>query len=221
MDEERFLKQKAKIDWLNVGDSNSAYFHQVVKTKKARNRIDAVMDANGKVCDGDQVVSAFLNHYLNFLGQDGGVVALDTHDLFVNGLSSEQALEMIKPVSGEEIKQAMFSMGDDKSPGPDGFSACFFKHAWDIIGKDVILAIQDFFASGKLLKELNHTIISLIPKVDTPSRINDFRPISLCNVLFKCITNIIANRLKDSLDQLVGVKQLAFVPERRISDNIL
>ncbi|GJW25656.1 zinc knuckle CX2CX4HX4C containing protein [Tanacetum coccineum] len=60
--------------------------------------------------------------------------------------------------------EAMFSMGDEKSPGPDGFSAAFFKEAWHIVGVDVINAIREFFTNGKLLKELNHTIIALIPK---------------------------------------------------------
>nr|GFA12357.1 hypothetical protein [Tanacetum cinerariifolium] len=72
-----------------------------------------------------------------------------------------------------------------------------------------------------LLKELNHTIIALIPKMNAPARVNDYRPISCCNVLFKCINKIIANRLKDSLRRLVSPNQSAFVLGRCISDNIL
>nr|GEV80291.1 sugar transport protein 13 [Tanacetum cinerariifolium] len=116
---------------------------------------------------------------------------------------------------------AMFSMGDDKSPGPDGFSAAFFKDAWAVVGNEVIKAIREFFTNGKLLKELNHTIISLIPKVQTPTRVNDYRPISCCNVLFKCISKILANRIKHCLKTLVNLNQLAFIPRRSISDNIL
>nr|GFC38336.1 reverse transcriptase domain, reverse transcriptase zinc-binding domain protein [Tanacetum cinerariifolium] len=71
-----------------------------------------------------------------------------------------------------------------------------------IIGVDVIKAVKEFFTNGRLLKELNHTIIALIPKVNTPARVTDYRPISCCNVLFKCISKIIANRLKDSLKRL-------------------
>lgn len=80
---------------------------------------------------------------------------------------------------------------------------------------------RNFFVNGKLLKEVNHTIIALLPKVNSPTRITDFRPISCCNALFKCISKIIANRIKDSLTILVGSNQSAFVPGRRISDNIL
>nr|GEV98549.1 hypothetical protein [Tanacetum cinerariifolium] len=76
-------------------------------------------------------------------------------------------------------------------------------------------------ALNMLLKELNHTIIALIPKVKSHLRVNDYRPISCCNVLFKCISKIIANRIKQSLKSLVSPNQSAFVPGRCISDNIL
>ncbi|GJW00222.1 ribonuclease H-like domain-containing protein, partial [Tanacetum coccineum] len=93
--------------------------------------------------------------------------------------------------------------------------------AWDIVGNDVMLVVRKFFINGKLLKELNHTIIALIPKVSSPARVNDFRPISCCNVLFKCVSKIIANRIKSSLKGLISPNQSAFVPGRSISDNIL
>ncbi|GJZ03830.1 putative RNA-directed DNA polymerase, eukaryota, reverse transcriptase zinc-binding domain protein [Tanacetum coccineum] len=112
-------------------------------------------------------------------------------------------------------------MGNDKSSGPDGYTAAFFKEAWDIVGQDVIKAVKEFFTNGKFLKELNHTIIALIPKVHTPTRVNDYRPISCCNVLFKCISKIIANRIKNSLKIIISPNQSAFVPGRSITDNIL
>ncbi|GJZ58586.1 RNA-directed DNA polymerase, eukaryota, reverse transcriptase zinc-binding domain protein [Tanacetum coccineum] len=112
-------------------------------------------------------------------------------------------------------------MGNEKSPGPDGYTVAFFKEAWDIITDDFTDAVYEFFTNGKLLKELNHTIIALVPKVRSPARINDYRPISCCNVLFKCISKIIANRIKDSLKLMVSPNQSAFVPGRSIADNIL
>jgi hypothetical protein len=127
---------------------------------------------------------------------------------------------MVREVMAQEVKDSIFSMGDDKSPGPDGYSAAFFKGAWDIISEDNTRAVQKFFINGKLLKEVNHTTIALLPKVSSPSRINDFRPISCCNVLYNCISKIIANRIKKSLTSLVSY-QSAFVPGRRISYNIL
>ncbi|GKC26645.1 hypothetical protein Tco_1033939, partial [Tanacetum coccineum] len=189
--EERFLKQKAKIKWLRVGDSNSDYFHKAVKGRISRSRIDAISTTDGTLFEADQVPVAFVNHYTAFLGQH------------------------------REVKDVIFSMGNDKSPGPDGYTAAFYKEAWDIVASDVTRDVQKKFTNSNLLKELNHNIIALIPKVASPSRINDYRPISCCKVLFKCISKIIANRIKGSLAFLISPNQSAFVLGRRISDNIL
>ncbi|GJW84381.1 sodium/hydrogen exchanger 6, partial [Tanacetum coccineum] len=219
--EERFLSQKAKVDWLQLGDANTAYFHKVVKSQATRNRIDSVTTNEGACVDGEQVPVAFIDHYTAFLGQQGVPSYFDTNDLFWKQLTTDTANHMVRDVTDKEIREAIFSMGDNKAPGPDGYSAAFFKEAWDIIAGDVTKAIKEFFINGVLLKELNHTIIALIPKVTNPMRINDYRPISCCNVLFKCISRIISNRMKESLSDLVSLNQSAFVPGRRISDNIL
>ncbi|GJU89779.1 hypothetical protein Tco_1302202 [Tanacetum coccineum] len=160
--EERFLQQKAKVEWLKSGDANNAYFHIVVKNQASRNRIDNITLNNGDVLTDDQIPNEVADH-------------------------------MVREVSDREIKEAILSMGDDKALGLDGYSAAFFKEAWDIITHDVA----------------------------TPMRINDYRPISCCNVLFKCISKIICNRMKDYLTGLVSLNQSAFIPGRRISDNIL
>nr|GEU53773.1 hypothetical protein [Tanacetum cinerariifolium] len=112
-------------------------------------------------------------------------------------------------------------MGDDKSQGPDGFTAAFFKEAWNVIAIDVTHAVREFFRNGTLLKEINHTIIALLPKVKSPSRVNDYRSISCCNVLFKCNSKIIANCIKHGLKTIISSNQSAFVPGRSITDNIL
>ncbi|GKD84506.1 putative RNA-directed DNA polymerase, eukaryota, reverse transcriptase zinc-binding domain protein [Tanacetum coccineum] len=174
---------------------------------------------------GDPALSsycAFVKHYNQFLGAEGVSNPLDAHDLFIRVLDNSKADCMVRDVTDDEIKSVMFSMGDDRAPGHDGFTAAFFKKAWDVVGGDITCAIRDFFFSnGKLLKELNHTIISLIPKVTTPARINDYRPISCCNVLYKCISKIIANRVKEGLGDIFSINQSAFVPGHRISNNIL
>ncbi|GJR83550.1 hypothetical protein Tco_0154335 [Tanacetum coccineum] len=219
--QERFLMQKAKIEWLKVGDSNSAYFHKSVKSRISRSRINVITNVDGTIFTDDQVASAFVSHYEEFLGSQGPTTPFCSNNLFLRRLDVDIAADMVRPVIDLEIKEAMFSMGNDKSPGPDGFTAAFFKEAWDIVASDVINAVKEFFVNGTLLKELNHTIIALIPKVSSPTRINDYRPISCCNVLFKCISKIISNRIKGSLKVLVSSNQSAFMPGRRISDNIL
>nr|GEW54656.1 hypothetical protein [Tanacetum cinerariifolium] len=202
IDEERFLFQKAKIDWLKLDDANTAYFHKVVKSQASRNRIDSITNMDGNIVDGDQVPLAFINHYSTFLGQPGITDQLELNDLLPNRLSVGDTESIVRDVTNDEIKEALFSLGDNKASGPNGFSVAFFKETWDIISDDVCKVIKEFFTNGILLKELNHTIITLIPKVDAPLRVNDFRLISCCNVLFKCISKIISNRIKGSLADL-------------------
>ncbi|GJU44189.1 hypothetical protein Tco_1201455 [Tanacetum coccineum] len=127
--EERFLRQKAKVDWLQDGDANFAYFHKSVKTRVTRSRIDIVTDLEGVIFENEKVVDAFVSHYEIFLGQSGTVTPLNVSNLFQKRLNEMDALEMICAVSDKEIKDAVFSMGNDKSPGPDSFMTAFFKEA--------------------------------------------------------------------------------------------
>ncbi|GJS82036.1 putative reverse transcriptase domain, reverse transcriptase zinc-binding domain protein [Tanacetum coccineum] len=85
----------------------------------------------------------------------------------------------------------------------------------------VCTAIHDFFSNGKLLKEINHTFLALIPKVATPLKVNDYGPISCCNVIYKCISKILTNRIIEGIKEVVSKNYSAFVPGRQISDNIL
>ncbi|XP_071687680.1 uncharacterized protein [Rutidosis leptorrhynchoides] len=220
-DEERFLKQKAKIEWLRVGDSNSNYFHKVVKARNNRLRINAVTNSEGVLVEGNEVVEVFVSHYMDFLGDSKQCMRIVTTDLFQSKITHEMALDMIKVVSDDEIKDAMFNIGDDKESGPDGYTSTFFKKACNIVGNEVCMAVKDFFLNGQLLTEINHTILTLLPKVESPSKVNDYRPISFCNVIYKCISKIITSRITSALDAIISSNQSAFVPGRRIMDNIL
>ena len=130
-------------------------------------------------------------------------------------------MELTKEVTEEEIKNAFFTMDCNKAPGSDGMTPLFFQIFWEIIKGDLVNAIQSFFHSSLMLKAINHTIISLIPKVPCPINIKQYRPISLCNVMYKAITKIIVNRLKLVLKHYISINQSAFIPGRHIIDNII
>ncbi|GKE07786.1 RNA-directed DNA polymerase, eukaryota, reverse transcriptase zinc-binding domain protein [Tanacetum coccineum] len=139
----------------------------------------------------------------------------------LNANPFNEAEKMVVEVTDSEIKASIFDIDSNKAPGPDGFSACFFKKTWDTIGKDVCNAVKDFFSNGKLLGEVNATLIALVPKCHVPLKVSEFRPIACCNVIYKCISKIITNRIKNGLTKIVSCNQSAFVPGRHIQDNIL
>ncbi|XP_071734636.1 uncharacterized protein [Rutidosis leptorrhynchoides] len=96
LDEERFLKQKAKVEWLRVGDNNSRYSNNVVNSKINKSRIQVVMDVDGNMNDGNEVPNMFVNHYATFLGT--ATVSTPIHDpdsLFTRKVSNEKDLVMI------------------------------------------------------------------------------------------------------------------------------
>ncbi|GKG14398.1 hypothetical protein Tco_0353998, partial [Tanacetum coccineum] len=117
-----------------------------------------------RLFDNNTVHDTFVTHYEMFLGHEGETSNFNYANLFNVRLNDQDAQDMVHEISNQEVKDAIFSIGDDKSPGPDGFTAAFFKEAWNIIANDVYLAVREFFRNGTLLKEINHTIIALIPK---------------------------------------------------------
>uniref|UniRef100_A0A5B6YXE9 Reverse transcriptase domain-containing protein n=1 Tax=Davidia involucrata TaxID=16924 RepID=A0A5B6YXE9_DAVIN len=108
----------------------------------------------------------------------------------------------------------MFEIKGDKAPGPDGFNGTFFQKNWDLVGQEVTNAIMFFFQNSKLQPEWNATAITLIPKTHNPSTMKDFRPISCCNTLYKCIAKVLANRIKPLLPSLISNNQAAFIKGR-------
>ncbi|GJU87422.1 RNA-directed DNA polymerase, eukaryota, reverse transcriptase zinc-binding domain protein [Tanacetum coccineum] len=160
-------------------------------------KIDRVMD--GRRYENCDVAEQFMKHFEGFLGINPTITKLKEEDayLFGNKITEEEA------------------------NSPDGFTSKFFKKAWEIIKEELCSAIKEFFRTGILLGEINATLISLVPKSLTPQKVSDFRPIACCNVVYKCISKILTNRIKSALNQIMDENQSAFVPGIAITDNIL
>ncbi|GKA39447.1 hypothetical protein Tco_0731998, partial [Tanacetum coccineum] len=172
----------------------------ILKSRKNKNRVESICGEDGERFEGNKVADQFVNHFQNFLGKSVPVKPLcNLGDIAVKKVSMEVAGKMIVKVTDEEIKRALFDIDSNKAAGPNGFTTYFFKKAWNIIGKDIFLAVKDFFKNGKMLGELNATLIALVLKIDTPGKVSDFRPIAYCNVLYKCISKILTDRIKEGL----------------------
>ncbi|KAL0417104.1 UNVERIFIED_CONTAM: hypothetical protein Slati_3542300 [Sesamum latifolium] len=130
-------------------------------------------------------------------------------------------LELLRPFTTEEVKQALDSMHPLKSPGPDGMSPVFFQHSWSVVDSDVYSCVLQILNEHVLMHNLNHTYIVLLPKCKFPEYVSDFRPISLCIVIYKLASKAIANQVKPFLNTLISHSQSAFSPGRSILDNVL
>jgi hypothetical protein len=120
-----------------------------------------------------------------------------------------------------EVSEVVKQMSPIKALGSDGLPPVFYKKYWHLVGEDITKAVLTCLNSGRILKAINHTNITLIPKVKNPEVVTEYRPISLCNVIYKIISKVLANRLKRILIQIISKSQSAFVPGRLITDNIL
>ena len=108
-----------------------------------------------------------------------------------------------------------------KAPGPDGMPILFFQHFWSFSSIVVTKTVLDFLNFGISPSHFNDTHISLVPKIKEPKKITDYRPISLCNVVYKIASKAIANRLRRFLPSIISDTQSAFIHGRLIIDNVL
>ena len=136
-------------------------------------------------------------------------------------LSEAQVLFLEAIPSTEEVKNAVWACGVDKAPSFDGFNFKFIREMWDTIKEDIFESVMGFFVDGQSLRHLNVTWVSLCPKVDNSTSIDDFTPISMVGAIYKIIAKILSCRLKKVITPLIDESQSAFVMHRQILDGVL
>jgi hypothetical protein len=109
-------------------------------------------------------------------------------------------------------------MPPDKAPGPDGFNGHFLKTCWHIVRRDFYKLCDDFYNGNADLQSINESFITLVPKIQNPTTVNDFRPISLLNCSLKVITKLLADRLQSKTLQLVHQNQYGFIKSHSIQE---
>ncbi|XP_062118656.1 uncharacterized protein LOC133832289 [Humulus lupulus] len=219
-----FLKQKAKISWLNEGDDNTSLFHQSLKQRRSINSVYAVQDMHGQWVDSKEGVSeAFLSFYQELLGSHLDSRRKVSQTIVNMGplVSSEQQQNLLLDFTYEDVKSVIFSIPNHKAMGPDGYGSGFYKTNWEVVGEEVSREVLSFLHSGHMLQEINNTTITLIPKTQCPASVSDFWPISCCNVLYKAAAKLIGERLRCILLELIAQNQGGFIHGRLIAHNIM
>lgn len=215
------LFQKARIKWTLEGDLNSRFFHKWINSRTKHNEIDGIR-VNGSWIDSVQEVKlAIYNHFRShFDSPQASRPSLDP-GIFPRKLDSSDNSFLTAPFSEEEIKQAIWSVDSNCSPGPDGFSFGFFKFHWDLIKSDILQMMNEYHTHGKLVRGSNPSFIALIPKIPTPQCIEDYRPISLIGGTYKILAKVLACRLSRVIGSVIADNQYAFIKGRQILDGIV
>ncbi|KAL9659551.1 hypothetical protein QQ045_024358 [Rhodiola kirilowii] len=217
-----FYQQRTKMQWVKDGDVNSKFFHSVIKGRRSRNNIKAVRLSDGSISsEKNRIHSVFSNYFQSLLG-----LSVDPDSVCKVTISSGKLVEddwcrgLIREATDAEIWKALNAIGVDKSPGPDGFSASFFKSNWNLIGNELCNSIRHCFRHNTLPKGLNSTPLALIPKHNSAMHPEEYRHISCCNVVYKIISGVLARRLKELMPEIINQAQGAFVKGRSIVGNV-
>lgn len=220
--EEVMWRQRSRVNWLQYGDRNTKFFHQFAKHRGRINRILGVLDEENKWHTGFHEVGVVFVHYFKrlFSCEDGNLHP-SIFQSIRSKVSSNQLVFLSQIYTRAEIECALKGMGPTKAPGPDGMPAIFYQKYWSTVGNDVVATCLGVLNGQESVAGINQTLIALIPKVQSPQKVTEYRPISLCNVLYKLISKVLANRLKTVLNGVVSEFQSAFVPNRLIHDNVI
>ena len=204
------------------GDSNSKFFHNRATQRFRKNKISELWNSEGVLVSGNSNVSSMMIGYYSKLFTTSESSNIEEVVQFTKRVVTDKMNSgLIGNLSKEEVTIALKQMAPLKAPEPTTCPLFFFQHYWESIGDDVATAVLSCLNSSKLVSGLNHTFISLIPKVKNPVLVSEFRPIALCNILYKLVSKVLANKLKKVLPHIISESQSTFQSDKAISDNIL
>ena len=195
--EEIIWKQRLKFEWLKEGDRNTKYFHAVATSRRRNNMVEGILDFDNRWrSTKEEITSVFLDYFSNIYKTSSPTKMEKVFQVTTRKVDDQMNADLLREFTTEEVRQALYQMHSSKSPGPDGMTTCFYKEYWSIIGEDVTKLTLEFLKGDGDLKKINHTDVVLIPKRRAPCTLKDFRPISLCNVVYKIVAKVLANILK-------------------------
>lgn len=140
--------------------------------------------------------------------------------LFPRFVEEEDNASLLEEVSLEQLKEVLHSFQHDKSPGPNGWTIEFYLGFIDLIGNDLLGVVEESRRIGVIHAPINTSFIALIPKVNKVESFDDFRPISLCNCLYKIIAKVISRRIKRVLSKNISLEQFDFLQGKQIHEAI-
>lgn len=167
-----------------------------------------------------EIENEVISYFQDLFSSNGGEQAFD-YKLITRHLGEEDIIMLDQPFTKEEVISAIKHMYLEKAPCPDDMHALFFQIFWHFIGDDSFFFALEVLNEGLDIQAINHIHITLILKISNPTLMSHFRPISLCNVLYKIISKVSANRLKKVMNDIIDETQSALLSNSLIMDNAI
>lgn len=212
-------RQRAKIKWCKLGDENSHFFHVTWTINKRKNNIKVLINNGIEHFDGPSKLRIATEHFKDLYGTTTHwSPSIDLVELY----PEEQNLHSLSAdFTWEEVLNAVMQSLNNRSPGPDGFTNKFYKKFIQTLKPNLLQLFKDFQTTDLDLTGVNISYITLIPKIETPTDIKDFRPISLLHSMPKLISKVLALRLKPKVSDLIDQMQSGFINKRSITENFI
>jgi hypothetical protein len=211
------------VKYIQEGGDNTKYFHLIANGKHRKKKIFQLEQDEGTII-GEENLKVFISEYYKGLfgapPQNHFTLLEDRID-DIPQLSSDEKNLLSADFTEIEVKEAVMQMKKNKAPGPDGFPAEFYQVFWDTIKDDMMAMFYQLQTRDLPLFRLNFGIITLLPKKEDASRIEQFGPICLLNVSFKIFTKVGANRITGMAQKIIKPTQTAFIPGRNILEGVV
>lgn len=217
---EAFIAQRARSKWLKEGDSNTKYFHVCLNKRRRVNMIHGLRIGGVWREEATVVKEEVYNHFKNMFSEEVWPRSRLDGVPFKRLSDNDNAMLMAE-FSIKEIEEAVWGCESNKCPGPDGYNFAFIKKIWYIIKEDFCKMLNEFHSHGKLPRGSNASFLTLIPKVDSPLNLGDFRPISLLGCGYKILSKILAARLGKVMRSIISECQSAFLQGGNILDGVV
>lgn len=189
-------RQRAKRHWYKDGDQNTKFFHAWANQRRKSNSIKKLNDAEGNCWTSQEGIGrAFSSYFKSLFSSTGSEDLKELLEVVQPWVTQEMNNILTSPFLPEKVDFALSQMQPLKAPGPNGFGVCFYQQHWAIVGNLVRKMVLDFMNLGLFDPSLNFTYIALIPKLSQFVDVTNHLHISLCNVLYKIIAKVLANRL--------------------------
>lgn len=213
--EETLWRQKSRVRWLKEGEKKTKFFHKTTVQRRMTNQISYVNNEEGnKVETHEEIEKEFLN-YFKKMNQEPTINRAEAIDNITKQIprliTEDHNTLLLKPVSLQEVESAVNQLKAGKAPGPDGFTANFFQHFWELIKWEVWQVVEESRTLRWMYPAMNATFIALIPKTKDSSSPDKYRPIALCNIIYKIVSKVIALRLKPILPLIISPEQSGYV----------